>query len=265
MTIRNDAGVPVILVRLATLRDVQTLGRRTPEDIDRQAIAAGAYVVVRKDSESTEFGEYLCHRADLRATDGQVEIDRAIGFVAQAALGGEVEFFVDLRSTTDGEPDASETCVRVTFDPTDDQVSLVPMERSGRKDAWTWARDVDVEVSRTMLESIVARVRQVASVYAGAQQARQAGDPGLETVALGSNPGTSPFRLGTPWMPSPGDACDLQLDVTGDRWWRARYLGPGPGDRPWGLRVWSIDPEMPRLGIVVQMRPTTSSDRPGTQ
>ncbi len=266
VTILDCSGVPVVILRVATLTDVRAFGRRTPDEIDRQAVTTGAYVVIRDVDTNPALEDRLCRSSDLHATGGRSEIDRMIGFAVAAALGYEVTFFVEEKPA---DPPASATCVRVTFDPITNQVSLVAAERYPQEDAWTWVRDSDVEVSRDTLESIVLRVRRAAQAYAVAQQARQAGDPGPETVDLASTPGSSWACPSSPWVPELGDACEVQLDVTGDRWWRVRYLGSseyfGSSGRlwKWRFRMQPFDLDMPRLAIVVQMRPTASDDRPG--
>jgi hypothetical protein len=76
-------GGEVTIVRMGTLEDVKTLDKRRPDKQDRTAIANGSYVVVRhKDGR-----EVLAHQAYLRATDGSLEIGKAIDALGKGAEG----------------------------------------------------------------------------------------------------------------------------------------------------------------------------------
>jgi hypothetical protein len=67
-------GDVVRILRMGTLQDIRKLDKRTPDKIDKAAIASGSYVVVRQDNGE----ERLYHLAFLRATDGSREISKAI-------------------------------------------------------------------------------------------------------------------------------------------------------------------------------------------
>lgn len=81
MTIYGRFHDPVVLLRLATIEDVQPLEGRSPDDRDRQAVEGGSYVVVRQD----DGRKCLYHQAFLRADDGSREIAAAIEALAPAA------------------------------------------------------------------------------------------------------------------------------------------------------------------------------------
>jgi hypothetical protein len=63
-----------------------------------------------------------------------------------------------------------------------------------------------------------------------------------------------------PWMPEVGDECEVQLDVTGDRWWRVRYLGRGHGTSPQAIRVTRKLLDMPSLGVVMNIRRVSTAE-----
>src|SRR5678815_2456213 len=60
------------------------------------------------------------------------------------------------------------------------------------------------------------------------------------------------LAVATPWMPRAGTECEIQLDCTGDRWWRVVFLGAG--DPPSMFQVRRIDKAMPALGTITNMR-----------
>lgn len=68
-------GDPVEIVRRAVLADVRELDHRKPDKQDRDALAAGSYVVIR-DLDSGALRLY--HLAFLRADDGAREITAVI-------------------------------------------------------------------------------------------------------------------------------------------------------------------------------------------
>jgi hypothetical protein len=79
MTIYGRTGDVVTIVRVGTLDDVQTLERRTPDKMDRDAIEFGSYLVVRQDDGK----ERLYHEAYLRADGGSLEIVKAVARLSQ--------------------------------------------------------------------------------------------------------------------------------------------------------------------------------------
>lgn len=71
MAIYGRFGNEVTIVRMGTLDDVRTFDRRKADKQDRDALAAGSYVITREVSSGQE---RLAHLAYLRADDGAAEI-----------------------------------------------------------------------------------------------------------------------------------------------------------------------------------------------
>jgi len=79
MAIYGRFGDVVTIERIAVLADVKALDLRNPDKRDKDAIAAGSYVVVKDEDGKRR----LYHQAYLRADGGSLEIAAAI-----AATGG---------------------------------------------------------------------------------------------------------------------------------------------------------------------------------
>lgn len=74
MSIYNRFGEEVTIVRMGALKDVERLDGRKPDKDDRTAVKNGSYVVVKTSDGKLQ----LMHQAYMRATEGSLEISRAI-------------------------------------------------------------------------------------------------------------------------------------------------------------------------------------------
>ena len=74
MSIYNRFGEEVTIVRMGTLKDVESLDGRKADSDDRIAVKNGSYVVVKTSDGKLQ----LMHQAYMRATEGSVEISKAL-------------------------------------------------------------------------------------------------------------------------------------------------------------------------------------------
>lgn len=161
MTIRDRDQYPVVVLRVASLRDVVRIKRRAPDVDDVRAVEAGDYVVVRDDGANAGgslTSERICRRIDLTGSGGATEVDEAVEVVAAAARGHVVRFRVE---EAPARPPLPASCVQVEYDPYGDKVDLTVLERRPPDGEWSWARDASPSVQWSTLEQIVAAVRRI--------------------------------------------------------------------------------------------------------
>lgn len=172
MTIRDRGQVPVVVLRVASPRDVVRLGAPMPDDA--RVVEAGDYVVVRDDGADPSgplTGERICRRLDLTGSGGSAEVDEAVELVAAAARGHVVRFRVE---ETPACPPLSASCVQVEYNPYEDEVDLTHLERYDPGEEWAWVRDASPCIRWSTLEQIVATVRRIRDAReAAAQDAKE--------------------------------------------------------------------------------------------
>jgi hypothetical protein len=69
-------GLPVTVLRVASVKDFREIERREPDPHEREAIDHASLLVIRF---SNDGKERTYHRADLKADGGSIEVNAALG------------------------------------------------------------------------------------------------------------------------------------------------------------------------------------------